>query len=222
MRVDADDLYRHLLAVHGPQHWWPAETPFEVMLGAVLVQNTAWGNVERAIARLRAADRLSLVRLLELSDGELPALIRPAGTYRVKSARLLALGRWLRDRGGLDALAALPTGDLRRDLLGVHGIGPETADAILLYACERPVFVVDAYARRLFGRWGWTLADWPYERLRAAVEQALPAEAPLLNEFHALIVAHAKAYCRRQPRCADCPLRQGCDFGRANPQLPLS
>lgn len=208
--------YARLSAAYGPQHWWPAETPFEVMLGAVLTQNTAWTNVERALTALAAAGVRTPRRLEALAPAELEVLIRPAGTFRVKARRLRALCAWLREGGGQARLARRSTEALRAALLRVHGIGPETADAILLYAFGRAVFVVDAYARRILGRLGVAEAGFAYEQLRVALQGALPPAPPLLNEYHALLVAHAKARCRaRAPQCADCPLRRRCAFASA-------
>ncbi|MCG5535103.1 endonuclease III domain-containing protein [Ectothiorhodospira mobilis] len=203
-------VFRLLSDHHGPMHWWPGETPFEVMVGAILTQNTAWSNVERAIAALKEAGPLEPAALLALPEGELAARIRPSGYYNVKARRLRAFCQWLLDAGGEPALRAHPTERLRPALLTVKGIGPETADDILLYALERPVFVVDAYTRRLFSRLGLAPADLPYEALRAGVESALGPDVPLFNELHALIVNHGKSVCRPRPRCGDCILRRDC------------
>ncbi len=203
-------VYERLLAAYGPQHWWPGETPFEVMVGAVLTQNTAWRNVERAIANLVGADVLEPARIAGLPAAELAALIRPAGYFNVKARRLQAFCRFVVDAGGVEALARLPTPVLRHRLLAVHGVGPETADDILLYAFGRPVFVVDAYTRRLFARLGLARGDEDYEALRAGVERAFGADAALFNELHGLIVQHAKAACAKVPRCAGCCLRRRC------------
>ncbi|HEY5720277.1 MAG TPA: endonuclease, partial [Gammaproteobacteria bacterium] len=176
-------VYRRLLERYGPQHWWPAESPFEVMVGAVLTQNTAWSNVERAIANLRAADALSAERILALGPAELAARLRPSGYFNVKAARLRHFCSWYLEQGGRARLARWGTGRLRDALLGVHGIGAETADDILLYAFARPVFVIDAYTRRLCARLGLARGDEPYEVLRAAFEQALGPDVPLFNEY---------------------------------------
>lgn len=209
------------LAVHhqlhdryGPQHWWPGETPFEVMVGAILTQNTAWSNVERAIANLKTAGALDGAALLALEDGALAGLIRPAGYFNVKARRLKALCAYLRDEGVLDAperlagKADLP--ELRARLLAVHGIGEETADSILLYALGLPSFVVDAYTRRIFGRLGLLAGDESYGTLRALFQEHLPRDPGLYNEYHALIVEHGKTACRPKPRCGECPLRASC------------
>jgi len=203
-------LFDRLLRTWGPQDWWPGDTPFEIMVGAVLTQNTAWSNVEKAIANLVEhgwldADRIAGLRLADLAN-----CLRPSGYFNVKAQRLQNFCRWYRQAGGYRALARQPTGALREALLAVNGIGPETADDILLYAFDRPVFVVDAYTRRLFSRFGLCTGEESYEALRAAVEAALGADAAAFNELHALIVRHAKEVCRVRPRCAACVLARRC------------
>lgn len=181
------------------------------MLGAILTQNTAWTNVELALAQLRARIPLRPEAVLALAEPALAELIRPSGYYNVKAGRLRSFCMALIEAGGEPALAALPTAQLRQWLLAINGVGPETADDILLYAFERPVFVVDAYTRRLFRRLGLIAGDEGYERIRQQVELALGPDAPSFNEFHALIVRHAKDLCRaRQPACALCLLSRGC------------
>jgi endonuclease-3 related protein len=199
-----------LLRAHGPQHWWPGDGPFEVMVGAVLTQNTAWTNVEKAITNLREADALSPGAIAGAAPARLGRWLRPSRTYNLKAKRLRALCRWLLDRGGRRRLARRDTDALRSDLLSVDGVGPETADAILLYAFRRPVFVIDAYTRRLFSRLGLVAGDEPYEHLRALFESRLEADPDLLGEYHALIVRHAKDTCRARPRCPACVLRRRC------------
>lgn len=209
-------VYRRLLAAYGPQGWWPADDgPFEVMVGAVLTQNTAWSNVERAIANLRAAGALDAEVLARAPRERLARWIRPAGYFNVKARRLQAFCRFYVAAGGLRALDALPTPALRARLLDVHGIGPETADDMLLYAFGRPVFVVDAYTRRLLVRLGLASGDEPYDAIRLGFERALGPDVPLYNEYHALVVAHAKAHCRVRPRCAGCPLRRLCPSAKS-------
>lgn len=204
-------LYQHLAAAYGEQHWWPADTGFEVMVGAILTQNTAWTNVERALARLQARIRLSPEAVLGLAEPALAELIRPCGYYNLKARRLRGFCAALIEAGGEAALAAMPTEPLRRWLLGINGIGPETADDILLYAFERPVFVVDAYTRRLFRRLGTIDGDAGYEQIRQRVEAALGPDTACFNAYHALIVRHAKAVCRaRKPACDLCALRRRC------------
>lgn len=207
-------LHDTLAAAYGPQGWWPGDTRLEVMVGAVLTQNAAWTNVEKAIAKLKAARVLELRKLLDLEPDALATLLRPAGYFNVKARRLRSLLETIAAAGGIGALARRDTADLRALLLAVNGIGPETADDILLYAFGRPVFVVDAYTRRLFARLGWTAGDEGYEELRRGVEQASGGEIDLLAELHALIVAHAKRACRLSPRCGGCVLRRRCAAAR--------
>jgi endonuclease-3 related protein len=202
-------LYRALLDRFGPQHWWPARSPFEVAVGAILTQHTAWTGVERAIGNLREAGRLDATRLAALPADRLGPLIRSAGTPGVKARRLHALVAFLLGRfgGRISRMRRMPLEPLRAELLRVPGIGPESADSILLYAAGRPVFVVDAYTRRVLGRHRITPSGIGHEQLRALLEGHLPRDPRLFNEFHALIVAVGKAYCRSRPRCAECPLR---------------
>ena len=205
------DIYRRLFDAFGPQHWWPGETPFEVMVGAVLTQNTNWRNVERAIANLRDADLLEPRALDAVPVAELEELIRPAGYFRVKAQRLRSLLRFIIDRydGSLDAMFATSLPDLRRQLLEVHGIGPETADSILLYAGGLATFVVDAYTHRVFARHGWIDFEADYHRIQDYAQGELPQDAALYNEYHALLVRLGKDYCRKtNPKCAECPLAE--------------
>lgn len=210
----AADLYRELFEAYGPQRWWPADTVFEVIAGAVLTQNTAWYNVERALGNLKRAHALSPDAILELPADELGALLRPSGCFRVKTRRLQSVCRWLRDRGGVESIGSVPTEALRHSLLRVHGVGEETADAILLYAFGRPVFVVDAYARRLFSRLGLIEGNETYRAIRSKVQSQMGDSAIDYNEFHALIVEHGKRACLKTPRCAGCPIPDGCSFRR--------
>lgn len=206
--------YTRLFDAYGPQHWWPGETAFEVMVGAVLTQNTAWRNVERAINRLGAANALDVAALRALPHAELAELIRPAGYFNVKARRLHALCDFLIAEAVADAPARLaeraPLPALRAKLLGVHGIGPETADSILLYALGLPSFVVDAYTRRIFGRLGLLAGAPSYADVQATFARELPHDVALFNEYHALIVAHGKDVCRVNPRCAICALAGVC------------
>ena len=196
--------------------WWPARSIFEVFVGAVLTQNTAWTNASRAMDALRAAGCLQARKLAATSPARLARLIRSAGYYNVKQKRLRALAEWYVANGEWRGLRARPTEELRADLLQVHGVGRETADDILLYAFGRPVFVVDAYTRRLFSRLGKAAAHVPYEELRAMFERELPPDAELYGEYHARIVWHGKLLCRaRRPRCGECRLRRHCAHGRA-------
>jgi len=212
--LDAERLravYRRLLTEYGPQHWWPADSPFTVMVGAILTQNTAWTNVERGLERL--GDRISLTAqaILSLPGDELAACLQPVGYFNLKSQRLRAFCRAYLEAGGLEGLRPLETEALRHWLLQIHGIGPETADDILLYAFERPVFVVDAYTRRFFTRLGVLTGKLDYETIRRGFETVLGQDVPLFNEYHALIVRHGKEVCRStRPRCAQCRLRDSC------------
>lgn len=211
------DIHRCLYAAYGPQHWWPGETPFEVVVGAILTQSAAWANVEKAIANLKAVGALSPQGLARLSEGELARLVYPAGYFNAKARKLKAFVALLCQRfdGELNELLAVPVQELRPLLLGTHGIGPETADSILLYAAGRPVFVVDAYTRRLFLRLGLSPARDSYVSWQALFMENLEADAALFNEYHALVVRHGKGVCRRQPHCQVCPLLEGCPTGRA-------
>ncbi len=204
------EIHAALFAVHGPQHWWPAESQFEVMVGAVLTQNTSWINVERALARLRESIALDPAAILALAPAELADALRPVGYFNVKARRLIAFCVYYLAAGGSEGLRARDTESLRRDLLTINGIGPETADDILLYAFERPIFVVDAYTRRILARLGLIVGDESYESIRMAFETALGPDVPLFKEYHALFVRHAKQVCRTRPICSECPLREGC------------
>lgn len=197
-----------MLRAYGRQNWWPAKTPLEMIVGAILTQNTAWTNVLPAIANLRRARMLNWKNLREVETADLCELIRPAGTFNVKAKRLKAFIAFLFERygGWLGNMQATSTDDLRRELLGVHGIGPETADCILLYALGRPTFVVDAYTKRVLVRHGLIRADAKYAEIKAAFETALRRDAALFNEYHALLVEVGKRHCRSKPRCDGCPL----------------
>ena len=208
-----DTLYQH----YGPQHWWPGETPFEVMVGAILTQNTAWSNVEKAIVNLKSCDVLKPQAIVSSPDERLAEWLRPSGYFNIKARRLKNYCRWYLEQGGYDALNLLETNELRHRVLSVNGVGPETADDIVLYAFNRPVFVIDAYTRRLFSRLGLIAGDEGYEHLRHTIESALdsrPEKVRLFNELHALIVNHAKDVCRKRPLCAQCCLSIRCTFPR--------
>ncbi|NEX20091.1 endonuclease III domain-containing protein [Thiorhodococcus mannitoliphagus] len=206
----ARGVFQTLFGAYGPQHWWPADSPFEVMVGAVLTQNTAWTNVERALQRLRDLDALAPEAILALPMEGLAEALRPAGYFNVKARRLSAFCQHYVASGGFEALSALETAALRRSLLDVNGVGPETADDMLLYAFERPVFVVDAYTRRIFSRLGLLDGDEVYEAIRKHFESALGPDVPLFNEYHALVVRHGKEVCKTRPNCAECVLRSRC------------
>jgi len=202
------EIYERLWSTYGPQHWWPAETPTEIVVGAILAQNTAWTNVERAIDNLKAAECLTWEALCDVSDERLIDLIRPAGTYRIKAARLKTFVHMLwEDHGG--SLDSLLTGDLdhaRSRLLAVNGVGPETADSILLYAAGRLTFVVDAYTKRILRRHRIIDHDADYETVRQLFQRAVTPEPQVYNEYHALLVFVGKHHCRARARCAGCPL----------------
>ncbi len=202
--------FHSLASCYGPQYWWPAGSPFEVMVGAVLTQNTAWLNVERAIQNLIEKNRLSAERLVAARHDHLARWLRPAGYFNVKATRLKNFCLWYLDAGSFAALKKLDTETLRQSLLKVNGVGRETADDILLYAFERPVFVIDAYTRRFFTRLGFIQGDEEYDQLRLAIETALGPDVSLYNEYHALIVRHAREACRIRPLCDACVLEKTC------------
>ena len=206
------DVYRILRRSRGPAGWWPGESAFEVCVGAILVQNAAWSNAEKALAALRAAGRLSYEGLAGLPVEDLAALIRPAGCHTVKARRLAAFVEWLgRECGGrVEPLAARDPLQVRASLLVVHGIGRETADSIALYAAGLPLFVIDAYTRRVFSRLGLVEGGEPYDTLQRRFMDALPREAALFNDYHAQVVGHAKDVCRKRPLCDRCPLSSFC------------
>jgi len=202
--------YDALLTAYGPQHWWPGRTRFEVIVGAILTQSTSWSNVERAIAALRRENLLSPLALERIPTPRLARLIRSSGYFHQKARKLKAFVHFLRQHygGSLDKLFATPTGQLREQLLSVRGIGPETADSILLYAGKHPVFVVDAYTRRILERHHLAGGKHSYEHIRQLFEQNLPSNVPLFNEYHALIVHTGKRFCRKSvPQCENCALR---------------
>lgn len=205
---ELEEVYETLRKAFGHQHWWPGDTPFEVMIGAILTQNTAWTNVEKAIFNLKQAHKLSFHGLRSLSKKKLAQLIRPAGYFNIKADRLKCFLAFL-DRecdGNIRQLRKQSAKVLREKLLRVKGIGPETADSILLYALDKPSFVIDAYTKRIFSRHGLALADEAYESWQKIFVMALPEELNLYNDYHAQIVRVGKDYCRKVPRCGRCPL----------------
>ncbi len=211
------EVYRRLLAARGHQRWWPGETPYEVVVGAVLTQNTAWVNVERAIANLKAAGALDPHAIAALEHEALASLIRPAGYFNVKARRLRAVAEFLLREAGGDVSAlgrGLDTEDLRALLLEIPGVGRETADSILLYALGRPVFVVDGYTRRIFGRMGVLDPTADYDDIRAFFESALRKDPALFNDYHAQVVIHGKETCRTRPHCDGCILWDLCATGK--------
>jgi endonuclease-3 related protein len=212
-----DEYYNSLFTAFGPQHWWPGKTQFEVIVGAILTQNTSWTNVARAIENVRGEGLLSPAAIERVPLGRLEILIRPSGYFRQKARKLKAFCAFLRSeyRGSLKRMFETPTIVLREKLLGVFGIGPETADSILLYAGEHPVFVVDAYTKRMLARHGWASAEAKYEDVRWMVERQFPGDTERFNEFHALIVNTGKNFCRpRDPLCGECPLGRYLEEGR--------
>ena len=210
-------IYRRLYSYFGAQDWWPASNSFEVIVGAILTQNTSWQNVEKAVTALKRETVLSPARIRDLSEDRLAEWIRPAGYYRLKARRLKAFIRFLYERyaGNLDRMFAQPAERLREALLSVNGIGPETADSILLYAGGKPVFVVDAYTKRILCRHGMIPEDADYPTLQGLFMRHLPAEAPLFNQYHALLVHTGKTFCRKKPLCAGCPLEPPVGPGEA-------
>ena len=201
-----DRLLLELHRGHGPAEWWPARTPFEILLGAVLTQNTSWRNVELALAGLAAQTPLTPARILALPPERLEEAVRPAGFFRGKARTLRLLSRWYLENGGLRALRERPLEAVRSELLTVRGIGPETADSILCYAAGRRTVVVDAYARRVLGRHALLDPGLPYEEVRGwLAERLLPSQA-IQEEFHALCVRAGKDHCKSTPDCASCPV----------------
>ena len=204
------EIYQLLYDAFGPQHWWPGETPFEIMTGAILTQNTNWTNVEKAIANLNRAGCLTPDALRRIEIKHLAELIRPAGYYNIKAKRLKNFVDWLFERysGELTNLQTISTNQLREELLAITGIGHETADSILLYALGRPVFVVDAYTARITVRHELIEPGADYEQLRELFESNLPQDVRLFNEYHALLVKAGKEFCKTKAKCSGCPLEK--------------
>jgi len=205
-----NEIYQLLLNHFGPQNWWPGDTQFEIITGAILTQNTNWANVEKAIANLKSSGCLCPEELHKLKLPVLAELIRPAGYFNIKAKRLKNFLSWLFENydGRLENLAKLSTDRLRTELLSVNGIGPETADSILLYAFEREVFVVDAYTARVAARHGLIEPGADYEQLQYLFQSNLPPDARLFNEYHGLIVCLGKNFCKTKPNCPACPLEK--------------
>ncbi|MDP2917407.1 MAG: endonuclease III domain-containing protein [Dehalococcoidia bacterium] len=210
-------IYQRLMACYGPQHWWPADEPFEVIVGAILTQSAAWTNVEKAIANLKAAGALSPPALRQLPASEIAELIHPSGYYNAKARKLKAFVDWFgaEFNDSLDKMAGSDTASLREKLLSVHGIGDETADSILLYAAGKPVFVIDAYTRRIVDRLGLTPKGNSYAAYQALFMDNLPHDTRMFNEYHALLVQLGKDACRKKPRCRGCCLKGICPSFRA-------
>jgi endonuclease-3 related protein len=204
------EIYQLLYDSFGPQHWWPGETPFEIVTGAILTQNTNWANVEKAIKNLKSAGRLTPEALFHIDISQLAELIRPAGYYNIKAKRLKSFINWLYDNydGEMSNLELVNTEQLRAELLDIKGVGRETADSILLYALGRPVFVVDAYTARIALRHELIEPEADYEQLRELFESNLPEDVKLFNEYHALLVKTGKEFCKPKAKCQGCPLEE--------------
>ena len=212
LRQQLTEVYRLLLDRYGPQQWWPADAPFEVIVGAILTQSAAWGNVEKAISNLKQAGALTPVSLRKLPLDELAELIYPSGYYNAKALKIKSFVERLGDahQDSLEKLFSLDVPSLRRELLTIHGIGPETADSIILYAAQKPVFVIDAYTRRILSRLGLSPPRNDYSALQELFVENLPTEEKLFNEYHALLVRHGKGVCKKVPLCDQCCLRSVC------------
>jgi len=208
------NIYHKLMARYGPQNWWPAQEPFEVIVGAILTQSAAWGNVEKAIASLKSARALSPEALRRLTLHELARLIHPCGYYNAKALKLKSLAHWIGEYydDDLSKLFANNTAYLRQQLLSVHGIGQETADSIILYAANKPVFVIDAYTRRIINRIGLAPDSNSYIAYQSLFMHNMAADAQLFNEYHALLVCLGKNVCRNHPLCHQCCLNSICHF----------
>lgn len=205
-----ETIYSRLVNAFGPQHWWPGDSPFEIAMGAILTQNTNWQNVEKAIKNLNHADALSAKALAAISVAELAALIRPAGYFNIKAKRLKNFVNFLMKdyQGSMKRMAKEDLPVIRQKLLSVNGIGPETADSIILYALEKPVFVIDAYTKRILSRHTILHHDASYEIYQKLFQEKLRMDVSLFNEYHALMVRLAKDFCRPNPRCLGCPLER--------------
>ena len=206
------NIHHQLIDRYGPQHWWPAEAPFEIIVGAILTQSAAWRNVEKAIANLKEAKALSPKALRQLSLAELARLIHPCGYYNAKALKLKSFAHWLGEdyEDNLNKLFANDTDCLRQQLLPIHGIGQETADSIILYAANKPVFVIDAYTRRIINRIGLAPDSNSYSAYQSLFMNNLPTDARLFNEYHALLICLAKDSCHNRPRCQQCCLSNIC------------
>ncbi len=210
MSTTLQQIHDRLLEAFGPQNWWPGESPFEVVVGAVLTQNTNWKNVEKAIENLRRQDLLEPHALFAVPPEELQELLRPAGYFRIKTGRLRNLLAYIMDNhdGSLEAMFATDIDTLREELLGVNGVGPETADSILLYGGHLPTFVVDTYTHRVLARHGWIDFDADYHTIKDHFESSLERDVSLYNEYHALLVSVGHRHCRKTPKCQGCPLEE--------------
>jgi endonuclease III related protein len=209
-------IYKILRNRFGHQEWWPGDSPFEVMIGAILTQNTAWKNVEKAIANLKSEGLLSYEGLIKCSMEKLAFLVRPSGYYNQKAKKLKNFLSFMEENfgGSIDSMKRVKLDKMRKMLLEVNGIGPETADSILLYALAKRIFVVDAYTKRIFSRIGLIESFWNYEKIQAFFMDNLSSSLPLYNDYHAQIVMFGKEICRTRPKCDLCPLIRDCRFGR--------
>jgi len=205
------ELFHQLQEEHGNLRWWPADTPFEVALGAILTQATAWRNVEKALDNLKAADAFTPEKIHAIPNDTLEDLLHPSGYFRVKTKKVRALVAHIVERP-FDVMFNQNVSELRKELLSIYGVGPETADSIILYAAEKPSFVVDTYTYRLFSRLGWVEGNFHYERLRALFMDNLPHDVNLFNEYHALIVRHGARVCKKTPVCEACCLQSMCEY----------
>lgn len=215
-------IYDLLYKAFGPRYWWPAESRLEVIVGAVLTQGVAWRNVEKAINNLKNTGNMDFKALLHLDEDTLSNLIHSTGYHRQKARKLKTLLTWINSRfeGDLDRMFNNPTAALRKELLNLWGIGPETADSILLYAGGHPVFVVDAYTRRMLSRLGMVHEEIEYQELQSYFHRYLPPQPELYNEYHALLVKLGAEYCKKQrPGCGECPLKAGCRYGYVEENL---
>jgi endonuclease III related protein len=208
-------VYLRLHEHYGHQHWWPAEDEFEIIIGAILTQNTSWSNVEKAIDNLKQQGFCNPHALAELEADRLAQLIRSSGYFNQKARRLKTIAGWYLEQGGLSGLRQLSQSELRQQLLSLNGVGDETADDICLYAFNHPLFVIDAYTRRLFSRLSLLNSEHSYSSLQQLFHQHLSADAACYQQYHALIVAHAKQHCRKKPVCALCPLEVSCEYGQS-------
>lgn len=214
------DIYKILLNTFGEQHWWPTDSKspeFEIMIGAILTQQSTWKNVEDAIKNLKRKNFLTPERLAFADQAEIEEIIRSTGFYKQKARRIMDFSKYIQEKysGDIGLMFAKDRDDLRNELLSLKGIGKETADSIVLYAAHKPIFVIDAYTYRIFSRIGMITGKEKYDELREKIEKEIRPNEKIYNEFHALLVQHAKTICKTKPLCGECPLLENCKFGRA-------
>ncbi len=230
--VFLNQIYDELFSCYGRQGWWPVtrkgmypaydggpvndRQAFEVIIGAILTQNTSWKNVEKAIVNLNRKKLIDPEKLIKLNKEKLAELIRPSGYYNQKAEKLKTAARFFSENK-ICSFRKKSTDEMRRQLLGLNGVGNETADSILLYAFNKPIFIIDAYTKRIFSRLGFCSEDAAYHELQELLMSALPEDSRLFNEYHALLVEHAKRHCRKKPECSDCVLKKMCNYGRGLP-----